>query len=75
MSIFSKKIEVNTGMYELDNRTVGRMLLVLNRYRSERGSFLFAGFLWEWRRYDDAIEVWIVDDVLLQSGTGIRRIS
>jgi hypothetical protein len=53
------RVEVCHGPYELDDRTLGRMLSVLARYSTfeegslhDRGTFIFAGFSFEWEIVD-----------------------
>src|SRR5262249_5845818 len=50
------RVEVSHGPYELDDRTIGRMLCVLARYDKfdsdslhDQGCFIFAGFAFVWR--------------------------
>ena len=69
------RIEVCHGPYELDDRTLGRMLCVLGLYNRfdkdslhDCGTFIFSGFACEW--YIEIVDgervlrVWVADDVL-----------
>jgi hypothetical protein len=73
------RIEVCHGPYDIDDRTMGRMLCAIARYDKfhadslhDEGLFIFAGFNVAWRIEiadgERVMQVWVSDDVL--NGTG-----
>lgn len=69
------RIEVCHGPYEVDDRTMGRIICALARYDSfhpdslhDEGAFLFSGFsvAWDIQEVDGerVLRVWIEEDVL-----------
>jgi hypothetical protein len=73
------RIEICHGPYDLDDRTVGRMLCTLARYNKfepdslhDTGHFIFGGFSFEWRienvDAERVLRVWVNADVLNGAG-------
>ena len=73
------RVEVHHAPYDLDDRTIGRMLCVLARYdRFEEGSlhdtgvFIFAGFSFAFQidieNGERVLKVWVERDVLNGAG-------
>ena len=69
------RIEVCHGPYDLDDRTIGRMLCVLARYNRfapnslhDSGQFIFGGFSFEWTieivAGERVLRVWVERDAL-----------
>jgi hypothetical protein len=73
------RIEVCHGPYDLDDRTIGRMLCALARYNRfasdslhDEGCFIFGGFSFAWQIEDvdgeRVLRVWVNQDVLNGAG-------
>ena len=72
------RLEVCHGPYELDDRTMGRMLVMLGLYNKfdadslhDSGTFIFGGFSFSWQIEtadgERVLRVWVERDVLQES--------
>lgn len=73
------RVEVHHGPFDLDDRTIGRMLCVLARYNKfddeslhDWGTFIFAGYAFVWRieveKGERVLRVWVNADALNGAG-------
>jgi hypothetical protein len=73
------RVEIHHGPFDVDDRTLGRMLCVLARYNRfepdslhDEGLFIFAGFAFSWRieteNNERVLRVWVERDALQSAG-------